>query len=179
MPAYILDSIILKSLKKPSKLQRYNGTRDPDEHVKHVDDQMGYHHVDGVMNYKLFALSLIESTTVWCQSLSDRSIDYWFDLCEAFTVHFTTIKRKLTTMVGLSGITQGKKETLHIYIECFTNLSLKCWIFEKCLRLDCAFWEKIGRKEAHNLKDLLSKVRSCINYEELVIHQLRRIGLWG
>lgn len=64
-------------------------------------------------------------------------------------------------MVVLRGITQGKKENMHGYIDRFTKVvlaidgsyeSLKCWIFERGLRLDCVFREKLGREEIHNLE---------------------------
>lgn len=79
-------------------------------------------------------------------------------------------------MVVLNKITQGKKETLCEYIDRFTKVdvalgggsdeSLKCWLFERCLRLDCALWKKLRGKEACNLKDLLSIVQPYINYKE-------------
>lgn len=47
--------------------------------------------------------------------------------------------------------------------------SLKCWDFVKGLKLNYASWEKLGRKEARNLKDLLSMVHPYINYEETLV----------
>lgn len=57
------------------------------------------------------------------------------------------------------------------YIDHFTKVTvvfggLKCWIFEKGLRLDSAFQDKLSHNEDHNIKDLLSKAQSQINYEE-------------
>lgn len=77
-------------------------------------------------------------------------------------------------MVILSGITQGKK-----YIVCgcndrFTKVAVfaggsdkifKSWIFERSLRKDCMFGEKLEHKEIHNLKNLLSKEKTYINYK--------------
>lgn len=39
----------------------------------------------------------------------------------------------------------------------------------KGLKLNYASWEKLGRKEARNLKDLLSMVHPYINYEETLV----------
>ncbi|KAI5440599.1 hypothetical protein KIW84_010181 [Lathyrus oleraceus] len=70
--------------------------------------------------------------------------------------YFTTRKRKSTIMVALSGVTQGKKETLRAYFDRFTkvvvaiegtNESLKCLIFEKGLRPDNTFQEKLITKK--------------------------------
>lgn len=40
----ILPPTVLKSLKKPSKLDNYNITRDQDEHIKHMDIMLDFHH---------------------------------------------------------------------------------------------------------------------------------------
>lgn len=81
-------------------------------------------------------------------------------------------------MVALSGVTQGKKETLHAYIDRFTEVdvvvkeideSLKCWIFQRGLLLDNIFWEKLVRKEAYGLNELLSRLHSYVKYEEKLL----------
>lgn len=146
----ILECRVPKSLEKPLKLQNYDGTRDLDEHVKHVDDHLAYYHVDKVVKCKLFALTLSESFMSLCNSIPNGSIDSWIDLSEVFTAYLTAKKRKLTIMVLLIKITQGKKETMHEYNNDFTKMvvvvggsdkSQKCWKFEKGMRLDCAFRE--------------------------------------
>lgn len=43
--------------------------------------------------------------------------------------------------------------------------SFKYWIFEKGLRQDCMFEEKLEHKETHNLENLLSKEKTYINYK--------------
>lgn len=67
-------------------------------------------------------------------------------MCEAFTANITARKGQQTTMVVLSGVTQGKNETMHTCIHYSSRVtmaiggsdeSLKCWIFEKGLRSDC------------------------------------------
>lgn len=50
----ILDSKIPKSIKKPSKLDSYNGTGDPKEHIEHIDTMFIYYH--GEVKSKLFVL---------------------------------------------------------------------------------------------------------------------------
>lgn len=85
----------------------------------------------------------------------------------------------------LSGITHRNKETLHGYIGLFAKMAvvvggtkgeLKCWIFEKGLRLDNMFRENLGLKEACSLKYLLSMTQPYINCVILqilsIIHML-------
>lgn len=58
MFARILDIRIPKSLVKPIKVQIYNETGDPNEHVEHVEDRLEYYHAKKDEKAKLFALTL-------------------------------------------------------------------------------------------------------------------------
>lgn len=185
MSARILDSIILKTLENFLKVQSYNGVRDPDEHVDHIDDRLDYSHANGLMKCKIFVLTLIVSVMTWFKSLQDGSIYSWSDLCEAFNTDFTTRKMQPTTTTMLSGIMQGKKETMCGYIDHFTkvvivvggsNEIMNCCIFKKGLRPNCAFREKLEIKEAHNRKALLSRVQPyIINEEKLLANRVSRV----
>ncbi|MCI13136.1 hypothetical protein A2U01_0034251, partial [Trifolium medium] len=48
---------------------------------------------------------------------------------------------------------------------------LKCNIFEKGLRSDTKFKEKLGLKEPRDIQDLLSRAQNYINYEEKMIRE--------
>ncbi|MCI46070.1 hypothetical protein A2U01_0067310, partial [Trifolium medium] len=76
-------------------------------------------------------------------------------------------------MASLSNIIQGKEESLIDYIERFTREAieikgahdkLKCYIFEKGLRNDTKFKEKLSLKEPRDMQDLLSRAQNYINY---------------
>lgn len=93
-------------------------------------------------------------------------------------------------MVAFRGVTQGKKETLHTYINRFTKVdvvvkeideSLKRWIFQKGLLLDNIFWENLVRKEAHGLNALLSRPQPYVKYEEKLLANGggRRLNILG
>ncbi|MCH81522.1 hypothetical protein A2U01_0002311 [Trifolium medium] len=93
--------------------------------------------------------------------LEDDSTDSWRELCRAFSSHFTTHKHQPKTIASLSNIIQGKEESLRDYIERFTreiievkgtNDKLKCYIFDKVLRSDTKFEEKLGLKEPQDIK---------------------------
>lgn len=67
--------------------------------------------------------------------------------------------------VVLSGIQQKKNGALREFTDRFTkivvevggsNNSLRCWIFEKGLRLNCMFWEKLVMKGVGSMSDLLT-----------------------
>ena len=84
----------------------------------------------------------------------------------------------MTVMVMLSEITHGKKETFGGYIDQFTeevvvvgglDKSLMWWIFEKSFKPNCVFQEKLGCKEANNMKDFFSRAQSYIIYGENIV----------
>lgn len=62
LSACILDSRIAKSLEKLSKLQSYNGKEDPYGHVEYVENHLDFYHAKWVVKWKLFELTLIESS---------------------------------------------------------------------------------------------------------------------
>ncbi|MCH83117.1 hypothetical protein A2U01_0003932 [Trifolium medium] len=116
----ITDCGIPKSLEKPPKLETYNGTGDPDEHVEHIDTILDYHGARGGVKCKLFVLTLKGLAMTRFKSLPDKFIRSWSDLCEQFSSHFTARKHQHKTIASLGGIVQGKEESLCDYIEHFT-----------------------------------------------------------
>lgn len=81
----ILDSRISRCLENPQKMQSYDGNRDLNEHVKHVDNMLDYYHTLGVVKYNIFTLNLVEVLMVWFKPFSNGSINLWKDMCDAFT----------------------------------------------------------------------------------------------
>lgn len=86
---------------------------------------MNYNHADEASKYKLFTLNFIGPIRLWFNALSDGSIKPWSEFCERFIAHFTARKRKLVIVSTLSGITQGKMESLWSYIDRFIEVGLE------------------------------------------------------
>lgn len=98
-----------------------------------MDGYLDYYHTDGDMKCKLFAFTLAKSPKDWFKSLPSRSICFWSDLYETFIAHFIAMKRQPTTMVSLSGVTRGKKEIMHAYINHFTKVEVVVEESNRCL----------------------------------------------
>lgn len=73
-------------MEKPTKLETYDETRDPYEHLTMQD----YHKSIRVVKGKVFVLTLKGTSMKWFKGLKDNSIRYWITLCDDFTSHFTT-----------------------------------------------------------------------------------------
>jgi hypothetical protein len=112
-------------LEKPPKLETYDGTTDPDEHLEHIDIVLDYYQARGATKCRLFVLTLKGAAMSWFKGLDDNSFDLWRELCRAFSSHFTARKRQPKTVTSLNSIIQGKEETLRDYIERFTRESIE------------------------------------------------------
>ncbi|MCH81530.1 hypothetical protein A2U01_0002319 [Trifolium medium] len=71
----ILESRIPRPLEKPPKLEIYDGTTDPDEHLEHIDTILDYYQAQGPVKWKLFVLTLKGSAMTWFKGLEDDSIN--------------------------------------------------------------------------------------------------------
>lgn len=115
----------MKSLEKPSKLGNYDGLRDSNEHIKHVDTKLNYCNFKGALKCKLFTLSPKEVEITWFKTLPNESINLGRDLCDSFASQFTIQKNQPATIIKLSRIQQKKKETLREYNDRFTKVALE------------------------------------------------------
>ncbi|MCI46252.1 hypothetical protein A2U01_0067492, partial [Trifolium medium] len=106
-----------RALEKSPKLETYDGSTDPDEHVEHIDTILDYFQARRPIKCKLFVLTLKGAALTWFKGLEDNSIDSWEELNKAFSSHFTARKRQPKTMASFSNILQGKDESLRDYIE--------------------------------------------------------------
>ncbi|MCI44081.1 hypothetical protein A2U01_0065320, partial [Trifolium medium] len=53
------------ALEKPPKLETYDGTIDPDEHVEHIDTVLDYYQAPGPIKCKLSVLTLKGAVMTW------------------------------------------------------------------------------------------------------------------
>ncbi|MCI12847.1 hypothetical protein A2U01_0033954, partial [Trifolium medium] len=122
----------------------------------------------GATKCRLFVLTLKGAAVTWFKGLEDDFIDSWRELCRAFSSHLTARKRQPKTMASLINIIRRKEESLRDYIERFIRKAieikgvhdmLKCYIFEKGLRNDTKYKEKLGLKEPRDMQDLLSRAQ--------------------
>lgn len=75
-------------------LGEYDGKRDLDEHMQLANDRLNYFSADEASKGKLFALTLVGPTRIWCNGLPNGSIGSWTDFSKWFSAHFTSQKRK-------------------------------------------------------------------------------------
>lgn len=87
-------------MEKPLKLEFYDGTGNPDEHVDNIDTVVNYYQGQEAVKCKLFILSLKGATMTWFKGLEDESINSWKELYDEFTYR----RRNVKSMAALNTI---------------------------------------------------------------------------
>ncbi|GAU41106.1 hypothetical protein TSUD_139750 [Trifolium subterraneum] len=170
----IMDIPLPRKLEKPPSLDKYDGTTDPDEHIKSVETALDYRNMRGSIKCKLFPLSLVGGASTWWRSLPQGSIDSWDELCRMFKAHFTTSRRHPNTMASLKAIIKGSEEPLRSYIERFNKVvvevdatdKMKLYLLEDGFRGGTKFQEAVGIMEMKTLDEFFELAQRYIKWEE-------------
>jgi hypothetical protein len=106
----IQEAPIHYGLEKPPQMDSYDGTTDPNEHIKNIEAVLTYRSVQGAVKCKLFVTTLRRGVVTWFKNLRRISIDSWGDLCDELTTHFTASRTQPKTVASLEAIVQGSCE---------------------------------------------------------------------
>ncbi|KAL0327981.1 UNVERIFIED_CONTAM: hypothetical protein Scaly_2230700 [Sesamum calycinum] len=102
-------------------LSKYDGTKDPQEHVSAFELVMNlYGHTDPI-NAKLFVTTLSGNSQEWFTSLPSGTIESYSQLIQNFTFHFASKKKKRRATTYLFTIRQREDESLKSFIGRFNN----------------------------------------------------------
>ncbi|KAK4386277.1 hypothetical protein Sango_2498300 [Sesamum angolense] len=102
-------------------LSKYEGTKDPQEHVFAFELVMNlYGHTDPI-NTKLFVTTLASNTQEWFTSLPSGTIESYSQLIQNFTFHFASKKKERRATTYLFTIRQRKDKSLKSFIGRFNN----------------------------------------------------------
>ncbi|XP_058759561.1 uncharacterized protein LOC131632859 [Vicia villosa] len=159
-----------RGMEKPSALDSYDGTTDPDEHIA----VMEYHVVRGSIKCRIFSMTLTKGTMTWYRNLSANSIHSWAELKSLFYNHFRASRRHLKFEASLEAIVQGADEPLRAYLDKFNREAIqvkmtdqmKRYLLDRGLNLDTDFKKAIGIEKVHSIDALLLKAQTFIAYKE-------------
>jgi len=117
------------SVRLPSKWQWphmdvYDGSSDPDVHVKSYMTQANLFSTDGRVHYRLFPTTLKGPALDWYYSLLTNSVSSFEMLCARFTARFADSKPAIASSASLHHIVQGDNESLRQYMARFTKATL-------------------------------------------------------
>ncbi|XP_011071428.1 uncharacterized protein LOC105156873 [Sesamum indicum] len=156
-------------------LPKYDGTKDPQEHVAAFDLVMNLYGQSGPINAKLFVTTLTEKAQEWFTSLPPDSIESHEQLMQNFTFHFASKRKQKRSATHLFTIRQRKNKTLKSFMWRFNNETLEV----QDLRIDMmisilihglkkeAFASALARDPPADVDQLMALAQKYIDEEEM------------
>ncbi|XP_058724210.1 uncharacterized protein LOC131595762 [Vicia villosa] len=174
LSASIRRARLPRGMEKPPALDQYDGTTDPDDHIRSIEAVMDYHVVRGSIKCRIFPTTLRKGAMNWYRNLPSNSIHSWTELKELFLSHFTASRRQPKSEANLEAVVQGPNEPLRDYLERFnkeavqvqTKDYMKRYILERGLLPGSDFKKAIKIEKVNSMNDLLSKAKVFIDFEE-------------
>ncbi|XP_058741193.1 uncharacterized protein LOC131613551 [Vicia villosa] len=161
-------------MEKPPTLDLYDGTTDPDDHIRSIEAVMDYHVVRGSIKCRIFPTTLKKGAMTWYMNLPPNSIHSWAELKKLFSNHFTTSRRKPKSEATLEAVIQGTDEPLREYLDRFnkeavqvqTTDHMKRYLLERGLLPGSDFKKAIKIEKVRTMDALLLKAQAYIAFEE-------------
>ncbi|KAF7807497.1 uncharacterized protein G2W53_039658 [Senna tora] len=103
-------SVEMPKLKMPGPLHKYDGTTDPDAHIKAYKAAMLYAGATDEVMCREFPSTLKEDAQLWFGELKRSSISSFEDLAEEFSNYFATCKKIRRTTHYLRNVVQDEEK---------------------------------------------------------------------
>ncbi|XP_014497027.1 uncharacterized protein LOC106758609 [Vigna radiata var. radiata] len=105
----------------PPQFKMYDGTGDPEAHVKSFTNAMAFRTGSDAIWCRAFSLSLEGEALEWFNSIPNGSVENFKGLSGMFSDQFAAYRPQDTTLVDLMNLKQGKEEALRTFMDRFTK----------------------------------------------------------
>ncbi|KAL0410964.1 UNVERIFIED_CONTAM: hypothetical protein Slati_3686100 [Sesamum latifolium] len=156
-------------------LPKYDGTKDPQEHVAAFELVMNLYGQSSAINAKLFITTLTGKAQEWFTSLPSGGIETFEQLIQKFTFHFASKRKQKRSATYLFNIRQREDESLKNFIGRFNNETLEV----QDLRIDMMvsilihglkkgpFASALARDPPEDVEQLMRIAQKYIDEEEI------------
>ncbi|XP_073152863.1 uncharacterized protein [Henckelia pumila] len=159
---------------KSEKIQEYDGSTDPEEHLARFENVAMLHCYGDKIKCKVFLTTLVDSAQRWFEKLEPQSVRSFAEFKKVFLQHFSSSKRYRKTSYSLFEAKQSGEESLRIYIKMINKVALEvptCAQETKITAFTQGLWEgeffkSLMKKAPRTFEDLLARVEKYINMEE-------------
>ncbi|KAL2232399.1 UNVERIFIED_CONTAM: hypothetical protein Sindi_1419900 [Sesamum indicum] len=170
----ILIETVNPSFRMPD-LPKYDGTRDPQEHLAAFDMVMNLYGQSSSIMAKLFVTTLTGKAQEWFMNLLLGSIESHEQLLQKFAFHFASKRKQKRSATHLFTIRQGENESLKSFMGRFSNETLEV----QDLRIDMmtsilihglkkgVFASALARDPPADAEQLMAVVQKYIDEEEM------------
>ena len=120
----VLECPVSSKFRLP-QLESFEGLKDPQDHLNTFKTTLGLQQPPDEILCRSFPTTLKRATREWFIKLPTSSIDSFDQLSNAFLRHFVGGQHPKRPVNHLLTIRQGEKETLRLYMKCFTRETLE------------------------------------------------------
>ncbi|GKD32029.1 reverse transcriptase domain-containing protein [Tanacetum coccineum] len=113
----------LKKTRMPSNVKTYDGSDDPEDHLKNFQADAKVERWSMPTWCHVFNSTLTGSTRVWFDGLPSESVDSYDDLKKAFLANFLQQKKCIKDLVEIHHIKQKEGESTEDFVQRFKNES--------------------------------------------------------
>ncbi|XP_052735490.1 uncharacterized protein LOC108328707 [Vigna angularis] len=161
--------------KPPPVLDRYDGSADPDNHMRNFIDSMAFYTDNDPVICRAFSLSLKDDALEWFHTLPRNSIDCFATIETLFRKQYATNKKPEMTAAELVNTKQEKDETLRAFMQRYNETARRVkninhtFIISNlpsCLKPG-HFAEQLYADPPTSLEELQSTIAKFIRIEDL------------
>ncbi|XP_014506386.1 uncharacterized protein LOC106766145 [Vigna radiata var. radiata] len=107
----------------PPSIERFDGTSDPEHHLRNFIDSMAYYSNSNPVKCRAFSQSLKGEALEWYYTLPPNSVDSFRTVISLLKKQYAINRRDEITPVDLVNIKQGKDETLRAFIQRYNEVA--------------------------------------------------------
>ncbi|XP_027911682.1 uncharacterized protein LOC114170403 [Vigna unguiculata] len=172
--SYILETPLPEKWKMPT-FDKYDGTTDPDNHLRVFMHQMMFHAVSDPIWCRVFSTSLTGEALEWFSELPTGCIDSFATLKARFSTQFAPLKPAILTVDNLVNIRQEDGESLRSYLDRYNRMSVKIkGLSDEIARHHFSyglqpgvFADKISRKKPQTMEEMRERAAKFIQMEDM------------
>ncbi|XP_025661802.1 uncharacterized protein [Arachis hypogaea] len=170
----ILKVRLPKNFDKPTNM-RYDGTKDPQEHLTAFEERMNLEGVGDAVRCRAFPVTLAGPAIRWFNALPQGSITAFADISQSFLAWFTTRIAKAKHPINLLGVTQKPGEPTRKFLDRFNDECLEIdgltnSVASLCLTnglLNEDFRKHLTTKHVCSMQEIQNVAKEYINDEEV------------
>ncbi|XP_057755278.1 uncharacterized protein LOC130974407 [Arachis stenosperma] len=170
----ILKAQLPKNFDKPIDM-RYDGTKDPQEHLTALEATMNLERVGDAVRCRAFPMTLAGPAIRWFNALPQGSIVAFADISQSFLAWFTTRIAKAKHPINLLGVTQKPGEPTKKFLDRFNDECLEIdgltdSVASLCLTnglLNEDFRKHLTTKPVWTMQEIQRVAKEYINDEEV------------
>ena len=171
---FILETPLSERWKMPT-FDKYDGTTNPNNHMRVFTHQMMFHAVSDPIWCHVFSTSMTGEALEWFSKLPTKSIDSFATLKARFNTQFAPLRPAILTVDNLVNIRQKDGESLRSYLDRYNRMSVKIKdISDEITRHHFlyglqpgVFADKISRKKPKTMEEMRERAAKFIQMEDM------------